>query len=119
MPGGPDVVQQLRDRLPNGWRATLLAVDGAVTDSVARQLARIPADATSLVISAGGNDALGEAYLLDQPARSVGEAVGRLADAQARFAQRYAAIIKTVLTTRMDRCGVGSYGSFLRVPPTA
>jgi hypothetical protein len=29
--GGPDVVAQLRSRLPQGWEATLLAVDGAVT----------------------------------------------------------------------------------------
>ena len=28
--GGPDVVTQLRERLPQGWRATLGAVDGAV-----------------------------------------------------------------------------------------
>ena len=28
--GGPDVVTQLRAALPTGWKATLLAVDGAV-----------------------------------------------------------------------------------------
>src|SRR5215218_670055 len=34
--GGPDVVTQLRGRLPSGWSATLAAVDGAVTASVPR-----------------------------------------------------------------------------------
>ena len=43
--GAPDVVRQLRAALPAGWRATLLAVDGAVVDSVARQLGGLPADA--------------------------------------------------------------------------
>jgi hypothetical protein len=36
--GGPDVVEQLRKRLPAGWRATLRAVDGSVTASIERQL---------------------------------------------------------------------------------
>jgi hypothetical protein len=57
--GGPDVVRQLREMLPAGWSATLLAVDGAVTRSVPAQIARLPADATHLVLSVGGNDALG------------------------------------------------------------
>ena len=58
VPGGSPVVDQLH-RLPRGWRATLLAVDGAVAADVPSQLARLPADATHLVVSAGGNDALG------------------------------------------------------------
>ena len=32
--GAPDVVHQVRQRLPPGWRATLRAVDGATTESV-------------------------------------------------------------------------------------
>jgi lysophospholipase L1-like esterase len=95
--GAPDVVRQLRGALPDGWRATLLALDGAVTDNVAGQVRQLPSDATLLVVSAGGNDALGEAWLLSEPARSVGEAIGRLAEAQARFAARYRAMLETVL----------------------
>ena len=51
--GEPDVVRQLRDKLPAGAKATLAAVDGATTAGVARQLERLPADATHLVVSAG------------------------------------------------------------------
>jgi hypothetical protein len=29
--GGPDVISQVREILPKDWKATLLAVDGAVT----------------------------------------------------------------------------------------
>jgi hypothetical protein len=60
-----------------------------VIDGVARQLARLPADATHLVVSAGGNDALGHADLLDRPARSSAEVLGLLADARDGFEARY------------------------------
>jgi hypothetical protein len=62
--GGPDVIRQLRPKLPEGWRATLLAVDGAVTSGVPNQLARLPSDASHLAISVGGNDALRHSGLL-------------------------------------------------------
>jgi hypothetical protein len=95
--GGPDVVRQLRARLPPGWRATLCAVDGAVTGGVPAQLARVPADATHLVVSAGGNDALRHAALLDEPARGVAEAVGRLAAVREGFLRDYRAMLDRVL----------------------
>ena len=97
--GAPDVVRQLRSALPEAWRATLLAVDGAVTDNVPRQLQGLPGDASLLVVSAGGNDALGHAYLLQQNVRSVGEGVMRLAEAQADFARRYSAMVEAVAAT--------------------
>jgi hypothetical protein len=95
--GGPDVVRQLRGMLPEGWSASLLAVDGAMTRGVPAQVARLPADATHLVLSAGGNDALGASHILGSAVRSVGEAVLRLADAQDRFAQDYEAMLDAVL----------------------
>ena len=97
VPGQPDVVKQLRSALPGGWTATLCAVDGAVTRSVAGQLARIPLDATHLVISVGGNDALGESHLLSSGVRMVAEAVSLLAEAQERFARAYAEMLRSVL----------------------
>lgn len=93
----PDVVQQLRTRLGEGWKATLLAVDGDVTVDVERQLDRLPGDATHLVVSVGGNDALGSSSILAQPAASVAEAVGRLAEAQSRFRQAYARMVEAVV----------------------
>jgi hypothetical protein len=95
--GGPDVVRQLRRRLPQGWRATLCAVDGAVTSDVLRQLERVPADATHFVISVGGNDALGHSHLLDQGARSMAEAILRLAVIGEEFDRAYGSMLGTVL----------------------
>jgi lysophospholipase L1-like esterase len=97
VPGQPDVVKQLREVLPEGWKASLLAVDGAVSRSVASQVARLPADATHLVVSVGGNDALGESHILGAPVRLVGEGVALLAEAQERFASNYADMLQTVL----------------------
>jgi lysophospholipase L1-like esterase len=97
VPGHPDVVKQLRAVLPEGWKASLLAVDGAVTRSVAAQVARLPSDATHLVVSVGGNDALGESHILGAAVRLVGEGVALLAEAQERFARNYADMLQTVL----------------------
>lgn len=97
VPGGPDVVKQLRARLPFQAKASLLAVDGAVTRGVLSQLARVPADATHLVVSAGGNDALGASHLLHQSVGNVAEAVSLLENAQSRFARDYAEMADAVL----------------------
>jgi lysophospholipase L1-like esterase len=97
VPGEPDVVKQLRARLPIQAKASLLAVDGAVTRGVLSQLARLPADATHLVVSAGGNDALGASHLLNQSVGSVAEAVSLLENAQSRFARDYAEMADAVL----------------------
>jgi pimeloyl-ACP methyl ester carboxylesterase len=51
--GAPDVVRQVRQRLPQGSKATLAAVDGGKIGDVRRQLRRVPSDATHLVLSVG------------------------------------------------------------------
>lgn len=73
--GEPDVVSHLNDILPTGWQATLRAVDGSTTTSLSSQLTGIPGDATHLIVSIGGNDALGSTYLLTQPVNSIYEAI--------------------------------------------
>jgi hypothetical protein len=66
-----------------------------------RQVARIPDGASHLVVSVGGNDALGHASILNECAHSVAEAVGRLAEAQTRFAQRYEEMVDAVLALNL------------------
>jgi hypothetical protein len=94
----PDVRTQLQARLNGDWKITLLAVDGHVTADVSRrQLQRMPRDATNLVVSVGGNDALSHASILGERAGSVAEAIGRLAQAQSSFATAYSDMIEAVL----------------------
>lgn len=95
--GGPDVVTQLRGCLPAGWRCTLAAVEGAVVSHVPGQLNRAVQDATHLVVSAGGNDALRQEAVLREPAHSVAEALGRLAQLRDRFQQDYRAMLDAML----------------------
>jgi hypothetical protein len=95
--GEPDVVAHLRWLLPEGWRATLLAVDGATTQGVPSQLQRLPHDATDLIVSVGGNDALQSTDLLDRPARSSGEVLDLLARRQAEFEERYRRVVDAVV----------------------
>jgi hypothetical protein len=78
VPGQPDVVRQLRGQAAIAWRATLNAVDGAVTGACAAAPAHA-ADATHLVVSVGGNDALAHIGVLQDRSNSIGDALHRLA----------------------------------------
>jgi hypothetical protein len=73
--GEPDVVAHLTAALPADWNATLLAVDGATVGSLARQFDLVPATASDLVLSVGGNDALMNSDLLDTRVRSSSDAL--------------------------------------------
>jgi lysophospholipase L1-like esterase len=95
--GAPDVIQQVRQRLPHGSKATLEAVDGSTTGDVRGQLQRVPADATHLVVSAGGNDALHRGDFLAAPARSTAETLLGLADIADEFERRYSDMLAGVL----------------------
>lgn len=94
--GGPAVIDHLRHTLPSGWDADLLAIDGSVASDVEHQLRSVTSGHTHLVLSAGGNDALLRADVLEAPVRSSDEALAMLAEAAADFAPAYAATV--------DRC---------------
>jgi hypothetical protein len=95
----PDVVSQFRELLPAGWKATLRAVDGAVTNDVAKQLSDLPGDATHLVLSVGGNDLLGWAGdLLLTSAGTSSDAFQPLARLKGVFESMYRRALDTCLT---------------------
>jgi GDSL-like Lipase/Acylhydrolase family len=98
---GPDVVEQLRETLPSGWQATLLAIDGATTHDVKSQLERLSANATHLVVSAGGNDALGHADMLQEWTWSAARVLDRLADIRDAFQRDYRAMLDGVLAKEL------------------
>jgi len=99
--GGPDVVTQLRPLLPQGWQATLRAVDGAVTSGVPRQVQQLPPGSSHLVVSVGGNDALRYSGVLDEGARSVAGAVNLLAEVREQFQREYRAMLDAVLAKKL------------------
>lgn len=95
--GGADVVTHLRALAPEGWRATLAAVDGSVALDVPRQLEGVPDDATHLVVSAGGNDALMQSDILREGARSSAEVLNRLAGVAEAFESDYRRMLDALL----------------------
>src|SRR5882724_5680583 len=86
---GPDVISQVRQLLPPRWRACLRAVDGATAEDFPFQLQHVPPDASHLVLSVGGNDALVSSSILNTPADCTSEAVATLADVSRRFEEKY------------------------------
>ncbi|HVF57542.1 MAG TPA: SGNH/GDSL hydrolase family protein [Pyrinomonadaceae bacterium] len=99
--GGPPVIRQLRSKLPQAWQATLLAVDGSMTQHVHSQLDKIPPDAGGLVVSVGGNNALANVNILGESARSAAEVLTRLADAGEQFRQAYREMLGAVLACKL------------------
>lgn len=114
--GGPDVLSHLQGLLQSRAKATLLAVDGAVIADVSRQLTRIPPDATHLVVSAGGNDALQHTGLLDRRARTSAEVLEWFGDAVEAFEQRYRRMLASVLALGIPRTVCTIYNGNLGVP---
>lgn len=118
VPDGDPVVDQLRARLPDGWDASLLAKDGAIVSHVSGQLSELPAEATHLVISAGGNDALESTYILRETDRTALQGFADLAAVQERFAADYRAMIGAALATEKSIVVCTVYDSVPDLPPT-
>jgi hypothetical protein len=100
VPPGRDVISHLRERLEPGSQATLLAVDGATIDDVAHQVPEIPDDATHLVLSVGGNDALNLMHVLPDETRTIADALAKLSMLQERFATAYRGLIGLLLAVQ-------------------
>jgi hypothetical protein len=96
-----DVINILRNRLPVGWKATLLARDGSMINDVAYQLKQLPEDASLLVLSVGGNDALSHGHILSERANSVSEVLLMLAEIQNEFRNNYQTMLKNVLSFKL------------------
>jgi len=94
--GGPDVVRQLTSMLPGGWRASLLALDGAMIADLEHQLYGLPADVTHVVVSIGGNDVLQNLDVLRLKAKSSLEALLSLGKRVRGFERGYRAAIDRV-----------------------
>jgi hypothetical protein len=99
--GGLDVIAHLRQQIPHGWHASLKAVDGSVVENVREQALDLPPDTTHLFVSAGGNDALLNADVLQLKVSSSAEVFERLADLAGTFEYHYREMLRAVL--RLNR----------------
>jgi len=99
--GGPDVISQVRQLLPPGWKATLSAIDGSTTEEIPEQLESMPDDATHLILSVGGNNAILRADILEKPVASTGEAFHLLSSVAEEFEKQYKQALSTCLSRRL------------------
>src|SRR5262249_31226883 len=87
----------LRQQLPSGWQASLKAIDGSVVENVSKQALDLPIDATHLFVSAGGNDAILNAGILQMSVSTSAEVFDRLADLAGTFEHNYLRMLQAVL----------------------
>lgn len=92
VPAGAEVQAHLRSLLGEACRVSLLARDGDVLADMVGQVARLaalPAPATRLVVSCGGNDVLGLLPAMQSKVGSVLEAAELLSSWQSEFRRSY------------------------------
>lgn len=100
-PGERDVTAHLRARLPSAdWAVELRAVDGSIASQVPAQLASAPIGPSDiLVMSAGGNDALGSIELLSDPRPyTFSQVLAHLYAVKEAFRTEYAATLDALLS---------------------
>jgi len=90
---GQSVSELLSGFVGDDTRVTLLAVDGAVSSDVHRQLDSLPTDATHVFLSCGGNDALQHIDTLAMPVDSIAGAMAVFATIRASFRDDYRAVL--------------------------
>lgn len=96
--GGHDVVSHLRQQMPDEWKVTLRAVDGSVVENVQKQALDLPNDTTHLFVSAGGNNAILNADILQLKVSSSAEVFARLANLASTFDYHYREMLHAVLS---------------------
>lgn len=98
VPDGLPVIEHLRNAIPTNWKATLIAVDGDETRHVVGQTKRIPETATHLIVSVGGNDAIGYLPTLADRVNNVGEALLLLGNMRNTFCEQYRQMLRHVMS---------------------
>jgi len=94
--GAADVRAQVQSLLPSA-EVTSAARDGAVMADIVAQLNSIPHSVTHLVVSIGGNDAIGASGVLEENATSMSDALEKLARVRQHFDRNYRNVIKELL----------------------
>lgn len=101
VPDGLPVITHLRNNLPSGWCATLLAVDGHETQHVIQQTPHIPETATHLIVSIGGNDAISYLPIFASRVGTIDEALLQLGEIRSKFCNDYRAMLRHVLSFKL------------------
>lgn len=114
---GPSVIQQVNSQIPGNWQATCLAVDGDTAADVVKQLTRLPSNATHLVLSAGGNDALGCMPRLDAATSTIKQGLTALTRIQREFENTYAELVSKLVNLKTPLLVCTIYDQVPGLPP--
>jgi len=85
-------------------------------DEVTRQLMLLPSDASHLVLSTGGNDALSDVGVLTERATTVAEALWKVAQIGERFERRYREMLRSVRARKLPTTVCTIYNGNFRDP---
>lgn len=97
VPDGLPVIEHLRQIISPNWQANLLAVDGDKTPDVIGQTKRIQETATHLIVSVGGNDAIGYLPIFADRVNTIGEALLHLGKMRNTFCEQYGQMLRHVM----------------------
>jgi hypothetical protein len=97
VPGEPCVTEQLRAVVRDGVDVSMVAVDGDYVTDVHAQIEDMPAQATHLFVSAGGNDALLYAQELATDYLTSEDLFTKWSAIQKEFRRKYREMLEAVL----------------------
>jgi len=99
---GKSIYDFLKLYLPQEFKLTKLAIDGATSDTVKAQLENIPESITHIVISIGGNDALKLIPLLDEKTEDLNSALSKITPSVEHFRKNFSFILKQLSNLNSD-----------------
>ena len=97
--GGPAVIDQVTDLIRDFGRATLVACDGDRIRDVGSQMGQLPTDASHVVLSVGGNDALDHLHVLSEDTDTVAEVMIQFGDIASKFQSQYHQAVQRLTET--------------------
>jgi hypothetical protein len=105
---GESVIELLTKKSGDNYFCELIAVDGDVTNDVEKQLSKYNGAIDKLFISSGGNDALQNAYILNEQCSTVHEAMTLFAKILKGFRTDYKNMLKIAkkMTNNVTVCTI-------------
>jgi lysophospholipase L1-like esterase len=94
--GKPSVSEYLQEYTAPAWEVLLLAQDGDCMCDVYTRLKRLPEDATHMLLSVGGNDALSHRYILENDSGNYPSVLDELFAIYAGFGTEYRDLVRTL-----------------------
>lgn len=97
----PDVKSHLSVISPESWSVSLHAIDGSLVEHISEQVAGIAPNTSHILVSAGGNNAILNADVLQMKAANSAETLNVLSNRASEFEQKYVSMLSAVLSKNL------------------